>query len=111
MSIIAWDCIGQDVNYAERICELPAGGQVIASELMAVFLRNAKLADVVIHPLGTYELIGDDLREGVIVGRLVEDGVAAIAAVQGVIPGVGGGGACAPGHAGSLPGGPSRSQY
>jgi class 3 adenylate cyclase/tetratricopeptide (TPR) repeat protein len=52
------DYIGQDVNVAARLCALPVGGQVMVSELIAVLVRGAQLADVAIHPHGDRELKG-----------------------------------------------------
>lgn len=37
------DYVGQDVNFAARLCDLPAGGLIIVSELMAAYVRNAQL--------------------------------------------------------------------
>lgn len=43
------DFIGQEVDYAYRISDLANGGQILLSEVSAVLLRNAGLADVTIH--------------------------------------------------------------
>ncbi len=52
------DYIGQDVNHAARLCESPVGGQIIVSELVEVFIRDARIAEVAIHAQGPCDLKG-----------------------------------------------------
>ena len=69
------DFIGQEVDYAARLCELAGGGQIVISEAVATLIRDAQLAEVRIHPHGfrdlkgigrvpVFELLRDNQRPG-----------------------------------------------
>jgi len=55
--------------------------------------------------------VGHGLDEGVVIGRLMENGLTAIAAIQEVVPDVGDGGSCGPWHDRILPQGIRQPQY
>jgi class 3 adenylate cyclase/tetratricopeptide (TPR) repeat protein len=52
------DYIGQEVDYAARLCAGAARGQVLISEPAAALIRGAGLAGVKVHPHGLRELKG-----------------------------------------------------
>ncbi len=52
------DFIGQEVDYAARVAALANGGQILLSEVTAVFVRNAHIAGFSLHSHGDRELKG-----------------------------------------------------
>ena len=52
------DLIGQEVDFAARLCNGASRGQVLLSEPAAALVRAASLAGVKIHPHGSLELKG-----------------------------------------------------
>jgi len=76
------DYIGQEVDYAARLCELAGGGQIVISEVVAALIRDAQLADVRVHAHGLRDLKGigrvpvyELLREGRRPGSLKQGAV------------------------------------
>lgn len=52
------DFIGQEVDYAARVAALAKGGQILLSEVTAVFVRNAHIAGFRLHSHGDRNLKG-----------------------------------------------------
>ena len=52
------DVIGQEVDFAARLCSAASRGQVLVSEPAAAFVRAASIADVKVHSHGVFELKG-----------------------------------------------------
>ncbi len=52
------DYVGQEVDFAARLCDAASRGQVLISELIAALIRSACAADLSAHPHGLRELRG-----------------------------------------------------
>ena len=52
------DFIGQEVDFAARLCDGASRGQVLVSEPAAALIRAAAIAEVKIHPHGVRDLKG-----------------------------------------------------
>jgi class 3 adenylate cyclase/tetratricopeptide (TPR) repeat protein len=52
------DYVGEEVDFAARLCELAGGGQVLVSESIATLIRDAAPAEVKIHAHGLRDLKG-----------------------------------------------------